>query len=70
MRKLNHSFEVTEKVRAGSLQNLGLSNCGGSEQAPHSVPGWYADYSELKATLASGSRELAAPPLTTQENWN
>lgn len=34
---------------------------GGSERAPQDVLLWYADYLELKAVLASGSREAPAP---------
>lgn len=49
--------------QAGSLQDLGLSKyaaVGVQNKRPHGVPQPYADYSELKATGATGSRELAA----------
>ena len=43
-----------------------LIDVGVQNKSPQDLPQWYADYFELKATLATGSKETSAPILPPQ----
>lgn len=47
--------------------NIPLDDVGVQNKPPKDVPQWYADYFELKAILALGSRETSALPFNYLE---
>lgn len=47
---------------------LRMAGVGVQNKLPQDVALWCAGYCELKATLARGSRETSARPLTTWKN--
>ena len=68
-----HSCQGDPKTPRRSVWNVELSgqfqgwNVGVRKKLPQDVPQWYTDYFELKAMLASGSRETSALPLNYLE---
>lgn len=51
-------------------QTEGQAGVRVQDESPPDVPLWYAGCFELKAALASGSKETSAPLLTTWKNFN